>query len=289
MKKFYAFAAAAIAAVSMNAQTVVTLAGGYNGWDAKANPMTETATAGVYEISVDKLTKEFKVVVTEGEGEAAVTTWYGVPGGAIELDTPTAVAAGDEGANIVFANGWDAVSDAKVTFDYNATTITVSGKKATVEVHYGIHGSFATGEWATTNMNLVDGLWVATFTFDGEAAPGVGEFGIKQMDENDNQLGWIAGSAAGIEITEAIEDIEVSSVDCSNMSVNLPKGEWTFSFNAEELLLSVYSGAAGIDEILSGEAVPAVYYNLQGVKVANPENGIYVVRQGNKVSKVLVK
>lgn len=30
MKKFYAFAAAALAAISMNAQTVVTLAGGFN-------------------------------------------------------------------------------------------------------------------------------------------------------------------------------------------------------------------------------------------------------------------
>ena len=34
---------------------------------------------------------------------------------------------------------------------------------------------------------------------------------------------------------------------------------------------------------------PAVYYNLQGVRVANPENGIYIVRRGNKATKVLVK
>ena len=40
-----------------------------------------------------------------------------------------------------------------------------------------------------------------------------------------------------------------------------------------------------IDEF-EGEAV---YYNLQGVKVANPENGLYIVKQGAKASKVLVK
>ncbi len=34
---------------------------------------------------------------------------------------------------------------------------------------------------------------------------------------------------------------------------------------------------------------PAVYYNLQGVQVANPENGVYIVRRGNKVTKELVK
>ncbi len=34
---------------------------------------------------------------------------------------------------------------------------------------------------------------------------------------------------------------------------------------------------------------PAVYYNLQGVQVANPDNGIYIVRRGNKVTKELVR
>ncbi len=31
------------------------------------------------------------------------------------------------------------------------------------------------------------------------------------------------------------------------------------------------------------------YYNLQGVRVANPENGIYIVREGNKVSKKVIR
>lgn len=46
-------------------------------------------------------------------------------------------------------------------------------------------------------------------------------------------------------------------------------------------------GVEGIEmDEFNGEAV---YYNLQGVKVANPENGLYIVKQGNKASKVLVK
>ncbi len=34
---------------------------------------------------------------------------------------------------------------------------------------------------------------------------------------------------------------------------------------------------------------PVVYYNLQGVQVANPENGLFIRVQGNKATKVLVK
>lgn len=47
-------------------------------------------------------------------------------------------------------------------------------------------------------------------------------------------------------------------------------------------------GVEGIemDEVIDGEVE---YFNLQGVKVANPENGLYIKKAGNKASKVLVK
>ena len=44
-----------------------------------------------------------------------------------------------------------------------------------------------------------------------------------------------------------------------------------------------------VDDIVIDENAPVEYYNLQGVRVDNPENGIYIRRQGSKVSKVLVK
>lgn len=46
--------------------------------------------------------------------------------------------------------------------------------------------------------------------------------------------------------------------------------------------------STGVSEIVETET-PAEYYNLQGVRVANPSNGIYIVRKGNQVSKVVVK
>lgn len=47
----------------------------------------------------------------------------------------------------------------------------------------------------------------------------------------------------------------------------------------------------GIDSIVADEAdeAEAVYYNLQGVRVDNPENGVYIRVQGSKASKVLVR
>lgn len=47
---------------------------------------------------------------------------------------------------------------------------------------------------------------------------------------------------------------------------------------------------SGIEEtVVSDENAPVVYYNLQGVRVENPSNGLYIKRQGNKATKVFVK
>ena len=47
------------------------------------------------------------------------------------------------------------------------------------------------------------------------------------------------------------------------------------------------SGVEGIEA--DNEAKPATYYNLQGIKVANPQGGIFIKVQGDKASKELIK
>lgn len=63
--------------------------------------------------------------------------------------------------------------------------------------------------------------------------------------------------------------------------------------------LETYFGAPGVKnttaatftgvENVAAEAAAVEYFNLQGVRVANPANGIFIRRQGNSVNKVLVK
>ena len=43
---------------------------------------------------------------------------------------------------------------------------------------------------------------------------------------------------------------------------------------------------SGVENIEINENGSAVYYNLQGVKVANPENGVFIRVQGGKASKI---
>ena len=47
-------------------------------------------------------------------------------------------------------------------------------------------------------------------------------------------------------------------------------------------------GSSGIENTVVNENAPVEYYNLQGVKVANPENGIFIKKQGVKATKVVL-
>ena len=46
---------------------------------------------------------------------------------------------------------------------------------------------------------------------------------------------------------------------------------------------------SGIENVVVAEQGAVEYYNLQGVKVANPENGVFIRVQGGKATKVLIK
>lgn len=55
--------------------------------------------------------------------------------------------------------------------------------------------------------------------------------------------------------------------------------------------IKVYAaeGGSGVAEIGVEENAPVEYYNLQGIRVENPENGLYIVKQGNKVTKKVIR
>ena len=53
--------------------------------------------------------------------------------------------------------------------------------------------------------------------------------------------------------------------------------------------LEVLTEGDSVEGIEATENAAPEYYNLQGVRVANPTEGIYVVREGNKVSKKVIR
>ena len=65
-------------------------------------------------------------------------------------------------------------------------------------------------------------------------------------------------------------------------------GNYTFNASEAETKVVLCDDATGIEEVGVDANAPVEYYNLQGVKVANPENGVFIKKQGNKATKVVL-
>ncbi len=50
----------------------------------------------------------------------------------------------------------------------------------------------------------------------------------------------------------------------------------------------ILTNDAGVEGIAADTTAP-VYYSLDGRRVVNPENGLYIVRRGNKIEKVMIR
>ena len=61
-----------------------------------------------------------------------------------------------------------------------------------------------------------------------------------------------------------------------------------FAFKSFKLFYKGDNGSGVANIAIDDENAPVEYYNLQGIRVANPDKGLYIVRQGNKTSKVIL-
>lgn len=57
-----------------------------------------------------------------------------------------------------------------------------------------------------------------------------------------------------------------------------------FRYFFRNLKVTAETPTSGV-EIISDDNAPVEYFNLQGIRVAEPMNGLYIVRKGNKTSK----
>lgn len=83
------------------------------------------------------------------------------------------------------------------------------------------------------------------------------------------------------------------SADNTSNSMTFYAGQGSNNSNYTGYMAHAYifyrQAGSGVADLTVDENAPVEYYNLQGVKVANPENGIFIRRQGTKVEKIMVK
>lgn len=260
------------------------LAGSVNGWSLEANRVE--AVDGVATWTFDEFSGEFKIV----KNEVGVSEWENVPlwgaadGAKLEVGTEyTSVLGGD---NIGLTNT-----------DVKYTGVTVTFNEATGVILVTAEGEvpLATTYEFTGDVND----WAIDGTYFTEESEGVYTLTLEKLYGSFKVIknhDW-SGSLITDETFMINTDYTLANINEQGRNINLTEGnEWvnatltlTVAEDGTVTLRGTAERVTGIEGIEADNAAGVEYYNLQGLKVENPENGLFIRKQGNKVSKVLVK
>ena len=213
---------------------------GNTAWESK----TMTENNGVWEWTGTVVAGDFGIKKLSPDGTQAA--WISADG------TATVSAAGVYAAK-VGGTDWSSTLEGEYTFSFNPETmmltITAHGTvpptpdpDPTPSVKYALHGQI-TGDpnWASSELTEADGKWVWT----GKIV--AGDFGIKKMDADFNQIGWINAATEN--------DINISAEGTYNASENgagnwksTLEGNYTLTFDpaAQTLTIAKYGGEVSV-------------------------------------------
>ena len=249
-----------------------------------ANGVLTKNAGGKYETTIENLTTGFKIVDSENN------QWdvqYGAPSSndMVENGKTFSLKAkngGPDPSNIEFANYVTAIQNAKVVFDPEARTLTVTGTPVS-DLKLYISGNMSGPDWPVPGndgsiaMTENDGIYSATVSFT--AGDEFKVFG----------KGWSPEFGVPADDTPALSPENLTLIlakSGKNIKVNMT-GQYVVSFNLSTFELKLTS-ATGISQTTIKAEAPE-YYTLHGVKVASPAHGIYIVKRGTAVTKEIVR
>ncbi len=301
MKKFYAFAAAAMVALGAFAQDGAPLyatgAGGFdNGeWNPK-NPDQFEYADGVYTLEIPNLT-QLKISTVAG-GESG---WDGFNTGVLGCsygDEPGVAVALEAGYDANIAAPWK--GDYKITVAGDLSTITLSTDTPKPEgdtpiyLRGDMNGWGATAEWQFVKV----GVDSYKFEFAEGQQIAFGEsFKIADADWNEINAG---GDGSSIPLDFEYEVFNGGNPanmtleeECNGViwfRLNYEGANYLYATNdkdAEAPFFIDFSGSSV--ETIAAQNGAAQYFNLQGQRVANPSNGLFIVVKDGKAVKQVVK
>jgi hypothetical protein len=232
---------------------------------------------------------------------AGYTYVYGRPG-FIKLG------ATNYGGNIVtpdLKDFGDGTADIKVTF--HALGYPGTGN-ATNHVPNPIDANdLYVGLWGDGEIGTLEGT-NETYSFTTEE---LGDVSLKVIHYSLNYANSVAGQEHGENFDSWSDDYSGYEVTVSNATKNTHvvffagpfydgltgRGSEKVDYNGVQITknnninrvymdnIKIVAASSAIENIAVDENAPIEYYNLQGVRVANPENGVYITKQGRKVAK----
>ena len=224
--------------------------------------------------------------------------WYASANEAAAIDAPGDYNATENGKN------WTLNLEGKMTFTYNPTTLLLSvtgGSQSPVGTPEKVYlvGNFGDTHWDTTAP--------VEMTKDGDKFSVETELKAAGTDTEDGYFSFVTAKGASWDDVngsdrygaktkdEAITvstDVEyekfAAGVNASSAnSWKLKAGKYVFTIDFEKGVVRVEpKTSTGVENISAAGEAAAEYYNLQGVRVANPANGVFIRVANGKAVKV---
>lgn len=298
MKKILLFAAAASMAMSASADFFVVGASIDNqtswysgGTDTDPNyevpgHMKDMGN-GIWKWEGKQLGTGFKL----NNGTWDDATNMGSNGSALEEGSTYELGVGGSTGNIALW-GADEVLNPVVTLDFSnptAPTITVEGEWVYAETTWFLAGF--NGVWEVNNKDAAC-CFQATDEEDVFEIKGF-EITVEEGEGKISSTGW--AEEWGTMDTEAVyidndnlsQELEEVFGEAGNFPYVLTPAKYDVTWDYNTKTLTFVKEGTGAVEGLAADEVEYTYYNMQGVKVANPVNGIFVKVAGKKAAKVV--
>lgn len=255
-------------------------------WDA-------TAQTGVFTIDCSiPAGQAFKIA----DGSWGSVNYGGVTG--IKLNELTTLNYND-GTDLTLSEAFEGTITFTITASKSTATVlfTQEGETKDPEAFY-IIGTLASQEGMFTPNNGVkmDGNGAGVYTANEVALQGNSEgwtgFAIvANLGASDSDWGTPNGLRFGPAVNDTPAIIGVNSdIATGDLSWSIEPDTYKMVFDYKQLTLTIskaQTGEVGSVEIIGSDETEAVYFNLQGVQVKNPENGIFIKVVGNKAVKVV--
>lgn len=205
----------------------------------------------------------------------------------LTLGTPFTVVANGDAQDIKLAD-YVSVENATVVYNPSDMTVTVTGTGVEAPAIPELYVRGVMNGWGATDQ-MTESNGVYTYKFESVSADaaefkiadstwGVHNYGGEAMIVYCNKPGvqTLVSNGANVTISNWVEGPMEITFDLANLELTVAGA------NQPE------DPTTGIESI-DNENAPVEYYNLQGVKVADPSNGIFIKKQGSKTSKVVVR
>lgn len=281
------------------------IVGDYNGWKLEtATPFRVQQDGSLKTDAIEEFKGEFKVV----KGRWNWNTQFSANGSTFAMGEPYTLAAGDNG-NVKFASTDEVYNDVTFVLDMSgeAPVLTgTAGSTVEVEATYQLMGESTNWDFAKapTFTKVGEGIyeyqtdsfygrfkiakngaWAGSLCSNGNAVV-VGETYFPKNDNNPNDM-WIDGIDADNPLTNVKFTLNVTKADAPTLLVTGTTGAEKVAKDAVKVAVN-----GGVISVVGAENV--AIYNAAGALVstsaqANVPAGLYIVKAGKNVQKVIVK